>query len=58
MTIKDFFKMREWIMNGGSCYVFNSECGLLMWLLRHSKVRCEYACVDQECCVIFPHVGL
>ena len=58
MTIQDFAKMREWILRGNSCFVYISECSLLMWLLRHSKVPCEYMHYDQETCVIFPHVGL
>ena len=57
MTINDFYKLREWILKGNSCHVFNSECGLIMWLLRASKVRCEWAVFDNETCVIYPHVG-
>jgi len=58
MTIQDFIKLRSWILRGNSCHVFMNQCGLIMWLLRHSKVRCEWAVYDNNTCVIFPHVGL
>lgn len=58
MTINDFAKLREWIIKGNSCQVFSDECSLIMWLLRTSGVRCEWAVFDNETCSIFPHVGL
>lgn len=57
MTIEQFAKMREWIMNGGAVQVFVEDCYNLMWLLRNSKCWCEYMHSEDGLCWIFPHVG-
>lgn len=58
LTVEQFAKMREWVMNGGSFFVDADECNDVMTALRTSKCPCEYSHYSEGLCVIFPHVGL
>ena len=58
LSVEQFAKMREWVMNGGSFLIETNDCNDAMTALRMSKCRCEYAHVQDGLCCIFPHVGL